>query len=70
MYSFHTLFLLEEYYSPSTGKSYIAEMPINSIGSYFGSNLKGLIIALYYNGNMFEQGIHRFLTDDLDIICK
>ena len=62
LYSFNTLFLLEEYYSPSTGKSYIAEMPINNRGSHFGSNLKALIIALYYNGNMTEPGIHRFLT--------
>ena len=37
LYSFNTLFLLEEYCSPSTGKSYIAEMPINNRGSHFGS---------------------------------
>ena len=67
LYSFNTLFLLEEYYSPSTGKSYIAEMPINNRGSHFGSNLKALIIALYYNGNMTEPGIHRFLTSTTEL---
>jgi hypothetical protein len=52
----------EEYYSPSSKRSYIADMPIDYNGSAYGFNLKALIITLHHQGKMSQPSIHEFLS--------
>ncbi|WP_445250158.1 hypothetical protein [Microcoleus sp. OTE_8_concoct_300] len=47
----HILFRKQKYYSPSLRKTYVAELPLGYEGE-FGPGIKGLIISLYYGGNM------------------
>ena len=57
----NTLYQLEEYYSPSECKSYIAQMPVNVKGSAFGIDTKALIITLYHEANVSQPSIYKFL---------
>ena len=52
----------EEWYSPSTGRSYIASME-GLEGEEFHPDLKAMIVYLYYEMTMSEQDIHRFLAN-------
>ena len=53
----------EEYYSPSTQRSYVAELPVDYNGSGYGFNIKAIIIALHHQGKMTQQSIHEFLSN-------
>lgn len=53
-------FLLEKYYSPSTGKTYTASRPHGYEGEY-GPGIKSLIIGLKYCCNVSEPAIEEFL---------
>ncbi|MEH1936520.1 MAG: hypothetical protein V7L14_23020 [Nostoc sp.] len=48
------LFRKQKYYSPTEGKTYLAEMPPGYEGQ-FSPNLKALSISLYYGSNMTED---------------
>jgi hypothetical protein len=56
------LFCKEKYYSPSEGKTYLAELPVGYEGE-FGPVIKALVISLYYNGNMTQSKLLEFLSD-------
>ncbi|NJL61170.1 MAG: transposase [Methylacidiphilales bacterium] len=56
------LFRKQKYYSPTKGKTYLAEMPVGYEGQ-FGPNLKALCVALYYGSNMTEGKLIEFLSD-------
>jgi len=47
----NVLFRKQKYYSPSEGKTYLAELPLGYEGE-FGPGVKALVISLYYGGNM------------------
>jgi len=55
-------FLLERYYSPTTGKTYTAERPGGYEGEY-GPGIKTLIFGLKYCCNVSEPAIKDFLTN-------
>ncbi len=57
----NTRFLLEKYWSPSEGKTYIAEVPAGYEGG-FGPTLQAWLKLLYYQGNMSEPKVHSVLT--------
>ena len=59
------LFRKQKYYSPSEGKTYLAELPEGYEGE-FGPGVKALVISLYYGGNM-TQGKLLELLEDIDI---
>ncbi len=50
-----------KYYSPSTGKTYLAPLPVGYEGG-FGPDLKALILGLHHLGNVSEPALHTFLT--------
>ena len=55
------LFRKQKYYSPSVGKTYVAELPLGYEGE-FGPGIKALIISLYYGGNMTMRQTTRFFS--------
>jgi hypothetical protein len=56
------LFRKERDYSPSEGKTYVAELPCGYEGD-FGPGLKALVFSLYYGGNMTQGKLLDFLAD-------
>ena len=58
----NVLFLKKKYYSPSEGKTYLAELPPGYDGE-FGPGIKGTIISLYFGYNMSEPNILQFCLD-------
>jgi len=52
-------FQREVYYSPSTGKTYTAELPAGYEGQ-FGSGIKALILSLYQDSGMTQPAMKRF----------
>jgi hypothetical protein len=55
-------FLKEKYYSPSLGRTYLAEMPSGYAGQ-FGPGVKALVLAFYHGGLMSEPKIIEFLEN-------
>ena len=49
------------YYSPSTGKTYLAPLPEGYEGA-FGPDLKVLSLSLHHIGNVSQPALHTFLT--------
>ena len=58
----NVLFRKQKYYSPSQGKTYLAELPGGYEGE-FGPGIKTLVISLYYGGNMTQGKLLEFLED-------
>jgi hypothetical protein len=58
----NVLFRKERYYSPSAGKTYVAELPCGYEGA-FGPGLKALVFSLYYEGNLTQGKLLAFLAD-------
>jgi len=58
----NVLFRKEKYYSPTSRKTYLAELPCGYEGE-FGPGLKSLVISLYYGGNMTQGKLIEFLED-------
>ncbi|MEY3223232.1 MAG: transposase [Cuspidothrix sp.] len=58
----NVLFQKEKYYSPSEGKTYLAELPSGYKGE-FGPGIKALVLSLYYGGNMTQGKLLEFLED-------
>jgi Transposase IS66 family len=58
----NVLFRKQKYYSPSVGKTYLAELPRGYEGE-FGPGIKTLVISLYYGGNMTQGKLLEFLED-------
>ena len=58
----NVLFRKQKYYSPSEGKTYLAELPGGYEGE-FGSGIKALVISLYYGSNMTQGKLLEFLAD-------
>ena len=58
----NVLFRKEKYYSPQTGKTYLAELPDGYEGE-FGPGIKALVISLYYGSNMTQGKLLEFLGD-------
>jgi len=54
----NVLFRKQKYYSPSEGKTYLAELPDGYEGE-FGPGIKALVISLYY-GNMTQSKFLEF----------
>jgi len=50
----NVLFRKQKYYSPSEGKTYLAELPDGYEGE-FGPGIKALVISLYYGSNMTQS---------------
>ena len=50
-----------KYYSPSTGKTYLAPLPPGYEGS-FGPDLKALVLSLHHLGNVSQPALHTLLT--------
>jgi Transposase IS66 family len=57
----HVCFERATYYSPSTGKTYIAALPPGYEGG-FGPDLKALILSLHHLGNVSQPALHTLLT--------
>lgn len=55
-------FLKEKYYSPSLGRTYLAELPTGYEGQ-FGPGIKALSIAFYHGGLMSEPKIIEFFEN-------
>jgi len=55
-------FLKEKYYSPSLGRTYLADLPAGYAGQ-FGPGIKALAIAFYHGGLMTEPKIIEFLEN-------
>jgi regulator of replication initiation timing len=58
----NVLFRKQKYYSPSEGKTYLADLPLGYEGE-FGPGVKALVISLYYGGNMTQGKLLEFLED-------
>ena len=58
----NVLFRKQKYYSPSEGKTYLAELP-NGYKGEFGPGIKALVVSLYYGGNMTQGKLLEFLED-------
>jgi hypothetical protein len=58
----NTLFLKEKYYSPSLGKTYLAQLPLGYEGE-FGPGLKTLALKLYFDSNITQPTIRDLLQD-------
>jgi hypothetical protein len=56
------LFRKQKYYSPQTGKTYLAPLPAGYEGE-FGPGIKALVMSLYYGGNMTQGKLLEFLED-------
>jgi hypothetical protein len=57
----NVLFERAKYYSPSTGKTYLAALPPGYEGG-FGPNLKALVLSLHHLGNVSQPALHTLLT--------
>lgn len=57
----NVLFRKEKYYSPSLGKTYLAELPTGYDGTL--TEIKALVISLYYGSNVTQSKILDFLGD-------
>ena len=57
----NVLFERAKYYSPSTGKTYLAALPEGYEGG-FGPNLKALVLSLHHLGNVSQPALHTLLT--------
>jgi hypothetical protein len=55
-------FLKEKYYSPSLGRTYLAELPSGYEGQ-FGPGIKALVLTFYHGGLMSEPKIIEFLEN-------
>jgi len=55
-------FLKEKYYSPSVGRTYLAELPMGYKGQ-FGPGIKALCLAFYHGGLMTELKLLEFLEN-------
>jgi len=58
----NVLFRKQKYYSPSSGKTYLAPLPTGYEGE-FGPGIKALVMSLYYGGNMTQGKLLEFLSD-------
>jgi hypothetical protein len=58
----NVLFRKQKYYSPSEGKTYLAELPLGYEGE-FGPGVKAQVMSLYYGGNMTQGKLLEFLED-------
>jgi Transposase IS66 family len=58
----NVLFRKQKYYSPQTGKTYLAALPEGYDGE-FGPGIKALVMSLYYGGNMTQGKLLEFLED-------
>ena len=58
----NVLYLLEKYYSPSTGKTYTAQLEEHLQGTSYGAETKALISTLYYENRVTENKISSFLN--------
>lgn len=58
----NVLFRKQKYYSPSEGKTYLAELPTGYEGQ-FGLGLKALVVSQYFQGNMTQGKLLEFLSD-------
>ena len=56
------LFRKQKYYSPQTGKTYLAPLPTGYDGE-FGPLIKALVMSLYYGGNMTQSKLLEFLEN-------
>ena len=56
------LFRKQKYYSPQTGKTYLAPLPTGYDGE-FGPGIKALVMSLYYGGNMTQGKLLEFLEN-------
>ncbi len=56
------LFRKQKFYSPQTGKTYLALLPAGYEGE-FGPGIKALVTSLYYSGNMTQGKLLEFLED-------
>jgi Transposase IS66 family len=54
-------FRKEQYYAPSTGRTYLAPLPAGYAGQ-FGPGIKALTLVFYYASQMSEPKIHEFFT--------
>lgn len=52
----------QKYYAPSTGKTYVAELP-QGYGGQFGPGIKALLLTLYFGMGSSEPKIVEFLTN-------
>lgn len=57
----NVLFERAKYYSPATGKTYLAALPPGYEGG-FGPHLKALVLSLHYLGNVSQPALHTLLT--------
>ena len=55
-------FRKQKYYSPTTKKTYLGNLPIGYEGQ-FGPGIKSLVISLYYGGNMTQTKVSEFLSN-------
>jgi len=60
----NVLYRMEKYYSPSLGKTYIAELDSHLTGTSFGPETKALINALYFENRVTENKIASFLNSN------
>jgi hypothetical protein len=58
----NVLFRKQKYYSPQTGKTYLAELPLGYDGE-FGPGVKALVMSLYYGGNMTQGKLLELLEN-------
>ena len=58
----NVLFCKQKFYSPQTGKTYLASLPQGYDGE-FGPGIKALVMSLYYGGNMTQGKLLEFLED-------
>jgi len=58
----NVLFYKEKYYSPSEGKTYLAELPSGYEGG-FGPEIKALALDLYFGGNMSQSKLLEFFSE-------
>lgn len=55
-------FRKKKYYSPSTKKTYLSQLPLGYEGQ-FGPGIKSLVISLYYGGNMTQSKVSEFMSN-------
>ncbi|MBN3945278.1 MAG: hypothetical protein HWQ38_01815, partial [Nostoc sp. NMS7] len=58
----NVLFRKQKYYSPQTGKTYLAKLPLGYDGE-FGPGVKALVMSLYYGGNMTQGKLLELLEN-------
>ena len=63
-------FDIERYYSPSLNKTFEGELPKGYDEGGYGPDLKSHVITSYFDGNMSEEPIMRFLNTHGIEICK